>query len=142
MITPLMRRLPLAALLLALALAGCGASSTANNAKDFKGDQKAVAQTIDDFGKAVRDNDQKTICTDLLARALVQRLDASRQKCTGAISDQLDAAGDTKLDVKTISVTGNRATASVVSKVDGKDRTQTLTLVNESGRWRLSGLSA
>jgi hypothetical protein len=135
------RRLSLVICLLAPALAGCGASSSANSAKDFKGDQKAVAQTVDDFSKAVRDNDQGKICTDLLARALVTRLDASAQKCTGAVSDQLDAAGDTKLDVKTVRVAGGRATATVVSKVDGNDRTQTLSLVNENGGWRLSGVS-
>jgi hypothetical protein len=137
-----MRRRSLALLLVVPALAGCGASSSSNNAKDFKGDQKAVAQTVDDFSTAVRNNDDKKICTDLLARALVTRLDATAQKCTGAVSDQLDAAGDTKLAVKAISVTGNRATATVVSKVDGHDRTQTLSLVNENGDWRLNGVSA
>jgi hypothetical protein len=131
----------LALCLVVPALAGCGAASSSNNAKDFKGDQKAVAQTIDDFGSAVRNNDEKKICTDLLARARVASLDATPQKCTGAVNDQLDAAGDTKLDVKAIRVTGNRATATVVSKVDGNDRTQTLSLVNENGSWRLDGSS-
>src|SRR3954454_8858030 len=130
-----MRRLSLAACLPVLALAGCGAASTTDNAKDFKADQKAVAQAIDDFAKAARDSDEKEICTTLLARSLVTRLDASSGRCTGAISDQLDAAGDNKLDVKTVRVTGRRATASVVSKVDGHDRVQTLSLVNEDGRW-------
>jgi len=137
-----MRRRSLAVLLVVPALAGCGASSSSNNAKDFKGDQKAVAQTIDDFSSAVRNNDEKKICTDLLSRSLVTRLDATAQKCTGAVADQLDAAGDTKLDVKTIGVTGTRATATVVSKVDGHDRTQTLSLVNENGGWRLNGVAA
>lgn len=136
-----MRRLPLALLLLAPALAGCGPAASSNNAKDFKGTENAVAKTVDDFSSAVRNSDEKKICTDLLSRALVTRLDASSQKCTGAISDQLDAAGDTKLDVKAIRITGTRATATVVSKVDGHDRTQTLALVNEGGGWRLSGVS-
>ena len=136
-----MRRLPFALLLLVPVLAGCGPAGASNNAKNFKGDQNAVAKTIDDFSSAVRNSDEKKICSDLLASTLVTRLDASAQKCTGAVSDQLDAAGDTKLDVKTIRVTGNRASATVVSKVDGHDRTQTLSLVNENGSWRLSGVS-
>ena len=122
------------------ALAGCGASSTTDNAKDFKGEQKAVAQSLDDFSKAARDSDEKEICTSLLARSLVRRLDASPQRCAGAVSDQLDAAGDDKLDVKTIVISGTTATATVVSKVDGHDKRQTITLVDEDGRWRLSGV--
>ena len=122
------------------AIAGCGASSTTDNAKDFKGDQKAVAQSIDDFSKAARDSDEKEICTSLLARSLVRRLDATRQRCVGAVSDQLDAAGDDKLDVKTIVISEGTATATVVSKVDGDDKRQTITLVDEDGRWRLSGV--
>ena len=129
--------LPLLAL---VALAGCGASSTSKNAKDFSGDEKAVAQTIDDFSKAARDSDEKEICTSLLSTDIVRRLDATRQRCTGAISDQLDAAGDDKLDVKGIDITGPQATATVVSKVDGHDRTRALLLVNENGSWRLDGV--
>ena len=135
-----MRRLSFAVFLVIPALAGCGASSTTDNAKDFKGEQKAVAQSLDDVSKAARDSDQKEICTSLLARSLVRRLDASPKRCVGAISDQLDAVGDNKLDVKTIVISGGNATATVVSKVNGDDRRQTITLVDENGRWRLSGL--
>ena len=140
MISAAVRRLPFAVVLVIPALAGCGAASTSDNAKDFKGDQKAVAQSIDDFSKAARDSDEKEICTSLLARDLVRRLDASAKRCTGAVSDQLDAAGDNKIDVKTIVVAGSNATATVVSKVDGHDRRQTLRLVDENGRWRLTGV--
>jgi hypothetical protein len=140
MISRPVRRILLICCLPALALAGCGGASTTDNTKDFKGEQKAVAQTIDDFADAARDGDEKAICTSILARSLVTRLDATKGRCTGAISDQLDAAGDDKLDVKAIVVTGSNARASVVSKVDGDDRRQTLTLVDEDGRWRLSGV--
>jgi len=140
MISASVRRLPFAVCLVIPALAGCGASSTTDNAKDFKGEQKAVAQSLDDFAQAARDNDEKEICTSLLARELVRSLDASSQRCTGAISDQLDAAGDDKLDVKTIVISGRTATATVVSKVNGDDRRQTILLVNQDGRWRLSGI--
>jgi hypothetical protein len=140
MISAAVRRLPFAVCLVIPALAGCGASSTTDNAKDFEGEKKAVAQSLDDFSKAARDSDEKEICTSLLARSLVRRLDASSQRCTGAISDQLDAAGDDKLDVKTIVISGSNATATVVSTVDGDDRRQTIRLVDEDGRWRLSGV--
>ena len=135
-----MRRTSVLCLLALPLLTGCGAASNSDNAKDFSGDKKAVAQTIDDFSKAARDSDEKEICTSLLSSDLVGKLDASRQRCTGAISDQLDAAGDDKIDVKGIDITGDQATATVVSKVDGHDRTQALLLVKENGGWRLDGV--
>ena len=140
MISASVRRLPFAVCLVIPALAGCGAASSSDNAKDFTGEKKAVAQSLDDFSKAARDGDEKEICTSLLARSVVRRLDASRQRCVGAVSDQLDAAGDDKLDVKTIVISAGTATATVVSKVDGDDRRQTITLVDEDGRWRLNGV--
>jgi hypothetical protein len=140
MISAAVRRISLAAVLIVPALAGCGASSTTDNAKDFSGAKKAVAQTIDDFSKATRDSDEKKICSSLLSHDLERRLDATRQRCTGAVSDQLDAAGDNKIDITGISVEGDQATATVKSKVDGHDRIQALLLVNESGTWRLDGV--
>jgi hypothetical protein len=140
MITRLVRLPAVLALLLVPALAGCGAASTSDNAKNFSGSKKAIAQALDDFAKAARDGDESKICTSLLSRTIVKQLDASRVRCTGAIKDQLDAAGDYKLDVKAIAVTGTRARATVVSKVDGHDRRQVLELTNENGGWQLSGV--
>ena len=134
------RRAVLGLCLLAAALAGCGPSSTTDNTKDFEGAKKDVAQAIDDFAEAARKSDEKQICTSLLSRALVTKLDAGRTTCASAVADQLDAAGDHKIDIKAIAVTGESARASVVSQVSGHDRRQTLLLVREDDRWRLNGL--
>ena len=55
----------LAALSLA-ALTGCGAATT--SAGSFKGDARAVAQTIDDLSSAASSRDTSKICDTLLAR--------------------------------------------------------------------------
>jgi hypothetical protein len=134
------RRAILASTLLAVALAGCGGATSTDNAKDFSDDKKAVAQAIDDFSEATSKSDEKAICTALLSRELVTKLDAGRATCADAVSDQLDAAGDSDIDVKAIAIAGARARATVVSQVNGHDRRQTLVLVREDDRWRLAGL--
>ena len=140
MISAPMPRLVAALALSAAVLAGCGPAATSNSAKSFNGPQKDVATAIDDFSKAVSNNDQKKICDTLLARALVLKLNSRSTTCTSAVSDQLDAAGDAKINVKRITITGTNATADVVSKYDGHDRASTLLLTNEGGGWKLSGV--
>jgi hypothetical protein len=134
-VRPALLALPAA---LAVALTGC-AGQQASSAGNFKGDQKAVAQTLDDLAKAARDGDEKTVCTQILARALVSALDA-HGGCRPVVYRQLKQADLPTLDVKSVAVHGRAATARVTSKVSGHDQTQTVTLVNEAGRWRVSGL--
>jgi len=138
MISGLVRRLALSVPVLAVLLAGCGPASSANNAKSYTGPKKDVATAVDDFSKAVSSSDDKKICDSLLSRALVAKLNTGHTTCSSVLSDQLDAAGDSKLDIKAITLNGTTATASVVSKFNGHDRASTLTLVNEGG-WKLSG---
>jgi hypothetical protein len=134
------RRLALCALLAAAAVAGCAPSSSSNQADDFSGTQKDVAETIDDLSSAARSSDEKEICSTLLARDLVRKLDAAQGRCSGAISDQLDTINDADIDIRSIQVSGDTATARVVTEFDGNDRVSTLRLVRDAGRWRVAGL--
>src|SRR4051812_32391844 len=102
MISDPVRRLALTVPPPALLLAGCGPAASSKSAKDFTGTKKDVAQAVDDFSKATRNNDEKQICSNLLSRALVLKLNTGHTTCTAAVSDQLDAAGDPKIDVKAI----------------------------------------
>ena len=75
-----MARAPLAALLLAaVAVAGCGASTTSEDTSDrFQGQQRLVANTVENLQGAAEDSDQNKICRDIVSRSLNQRL--SRQR--------------------------------------------------------------
>jgi len=138
MISPRMRR-RLALLLPVLALAGCSATgSTGVNTTSFKGDAKAVAQTLDSLSSAARGKDGKKACTQLLSRAVVSALGPD---CEKVMNDQFDDADDFKLDVQSIDVRGGRATARVKSDVNGVSRVTTLPLVREGGGWRLDRLA-
>jgi hypothetical protein len=126
-------------LLAAFAVGGCGTASTTSSNK-FSGEAKSVAQTVDDLSSASRKSDEKGICTQLLARSLVQQLNSGPSTCLKAIGTQIDSADDATLKVNAVKVTGANATAVVTSKFSGSDSKRTLRLVRENGRWRIAGL--
>ena len=60
--------LPLAAIV-AVAVAGCASQSTSNDSSGkFRGEQRLVANTIEDFESAASKGDQDQICRELLAQ--------------------------------------------------------------------------
>jgi hypothetical protein len=136
---------PLALLVVsALALGACGQSSK-DSAKDFQGDQKAVAQAIEELqtqGSKRSSDSARKICSDLLAPALVARISqASSKPCDAVIKDALGDADAFELQVKKVTINGNRATAVVASQTSGeKDRTDTLTLEKVGGAWKIASL--
>jgi hypothetical protein len=125
-------------LLAALAVAGCGTTSTSSS-NNFSGESKNVAQTVSDLSSAARKSDEKAICTQLFARSLVQQLNTGSSTCQKTVSTQIDSADDTTLKVDSVKVTGPNATAVVTSKFDGHDQKRTLKLVRENGSWRIAG---
>jgi ketosteroid isomerase-like protein len=132
----------LAAVLAAALLAGCAGQATNDAADDYQGEKKAVAQVIDDLAAAGRDRDAKEICTSILAESVVDKLRQGKSDCQDALSDQLADASDFQLDVESIQVSGDTATAKVKAPVDGKDVVQTLTFQREGRTWRLAKLAA
>jgi hypothetical protein len=132
---------PLApALLAALVLAGCAPSGGGGvDTDEFQGERKAFAEALDELTDAARRGDGQRVCSDLLARALVDRI--GRRRCADAVEEQIDDADVFDLDVERIDVRGNRATARVLSDFAGEERPRTVTLVKEGGDWRLAGIA-
>jgi hypothetical protein len=134
----LARLLPLA---LAAALAGCGQAPTSAN--EFKGSEKAVAQTIEDLQSDAQGRKPSAICTDVLSRSLAARLKSSGNDCAGEIEKVTGDADDFELEVKDVTVNGTTATATVKARRgDDKNATTTFSLVKEDGDWRLSDLGS
>jgi hypothetical protein len=128
----------LALLLVAAGLAtGCGAS-TSNSASNFSGDKKDVATTVDDLASAAKKSDEAKICTDLLTPALIDTLRAadSNVSCNTAINDAIKDADTFDMTVKSVNVTGDKATAVVDSK--HKDANDTLAFEKVGGRWKIA----
>ena len=94
-----------------------------------------------DLESAARKSDEAKICTDLLATDLISTMRSSGQSCTQAISHALDDADTFDLTVKSVTVSGNTATAIVQSKRKTPAQ-DTFKLVKEGGRWKIASLGA
>jgi hypothetical protein len=127
----------------ALTLSACGTTGN-DSSSDFKGEDKAVAQAVEDFQSASRKGDEDEICTDLLAPALVNKIKAaSKSTCQDALNTSLQDVDSFELKVEKVTVNGTSATATVQSDGGGdKKSTDTLTLTKVGNAWKIAELSA
>jgi hypothetical protein len=131
-----------ATLAAAAVLSGC-AAATKDSAKDFTGERKAVAQTVEDLQSASRKHDGAKICSQLLAPALAAKIKAaSKDACDTAVKDSLADADSFELQVQKVTISGANATAVVKSEGGDKDRVDTLALVKDRGAWKIATLGA
>jgi hypothetical protein len=146
-----LRPVALPPILLAVVLMAPGACGQANsnNADDFEGAQKDVAEAVYDFRDAVAKRDENKICDSFFTGALrdeIVRVSQGADRgstCAKAIEDSIQDIDATDIDIPKdgITITGNTATVKVKTNLSGDDpdRTDTLTLENERG-WRISKL--
>ena len=121
----------------ALALSACGTASSSSDAK-FTGAQKDVADLIDKLATAGQRHDASAICTDILSKQLVTELKSAGGDCESEMKDAISDATDYDLQVRSVKVTGDNATAQVRQGDDGK--VSTFTFVKEGGGWRATAL--
>lgn len=122
---------------LALAAAGCGAQQESSTGR-FQGEQRKVAQVVEDLQAASAEGDAARICSRILSRELVDRLSAGGLNCTDEIEKALADADEFELEVERVDLRGDTATAQVE---DGKGRPQRIGLVRERGGWRADALA-
>lgn len=135
------RLLPVICLpLSALALAACGAAP-ATSTSGFSGAEHEVAQAIASFQSHASSSEQKKICEEDLAAALVKRL-GGLKGCEAAIKTQLGQVDNPELAIASVQIgaRGTKASATVKSIYEGKSRQSTMLLVKEGGKWRISGV--
>ena len=128
-----------AALLAALALAGCGAEAEPSSVEKFQGEERAVAQKVEDLQEAGEGRNPEDICSDILASSLVQQLEAAGVKCADEMEKAIDDADDYDLQVQDVTISGSTATAEVRRGDDGP--TETMEFTKEKGQWRATSLS-
>ncbi len=133
-----MRRLLVIPVLAALALSACGSSSKTPPAPKFAGAQKDVADVVDKLASAGRRGDAKTICDDILSKQLITELKTAGGDCENEMKDAIRDANDYDLQVRSVKVTGDNATAQV--RQGDKGAVATFTFVKEGGGWRASAL--
>lgn len=137
-----MRRAPvLIAVLATVVLAGCGGQGSKNtdSTKDFTGEQKAVATTVEELQKAAKDRDGKKVCSELITAELRDKISAT--DCGKVVKDAIRETDEVDLAVTKVAITGDTAVATVEEQVtDDKDRTRTIKLEKAAGTWRISEL--
>ena len=122
----------------ALVLAACG--GTSSSATKFDGDERAVADVVEEIQEAAAKDDSARICRDLIVEALRKQIESGGQNCTKELELAIDDVDDYELEVVDVTVSGTTATAKVESADGTEDRTDTLEFTKEQGRWKATSL--
>jgi hypothetical protein len=125
--------------LVILPLAACGAARQSSKS-EFSGEQAKVAQVVDDLAAAGRGHKPATICSDILSKQVVAELKSAGGDCETEMKAAIEDASDFDLQVRSVKVTGNSATAQV--RQGDKGKVATFTFVKEGGGWRASALGS
>ena len=105
-----------------------------------KGEQ--VRETLDRYAEATREKDYQTLCDDLYASDLVERIRAAGLPCEVALRTGLEDRQNPQLQVLAVDVTGDTASARVRSTAVGEvPSVDTVGLVEEDGEWKVASLS-
>jgi len=121
----------------ALAVSACGPTASSSSVK-FSGAAKDVADVVGKMATDGRTGDGKSICDDTFSQALVDKLDANGGSCADEMKDAVRDASDFDLQVRSVKVSGDKATAVVRQGDDGP--TATFSFVKENGDWRADSL--
>lgn len=118
------------ALLTLCLLSGCGSGSSA---------QTQVRSTLDRLGRAVAAHDYVTVCDKLLAPNLTDQFSAIGLPCATGLARGFGAARSPRLSVRSVSVSGTRATAVVhTTAANQPPSDDTVALERVQGSWRVS----
>ena len=123
----------LASLLAAAALGGCSQANPDASAGSFEGDERDVAQVVDDL-KGSRDPEE--ICSRILTDDLARSLESGGRDCVDEVQATIRDVADTDLDVRDVTISGSTARAEVRQG----DAAATFELERSGESWRISSL--
>jgi hypothetical protein len=133
-------RSALVLLVAALALSSCAGAAPRDSAQDFKGAERAVAQTVEDVEEAARKKDDDRLCKKLLSDSLLAAVKTEGIVCTTAVKDAFNDAGSADLTVEDVSISGDTATAKVTSGTGSDETTDTLVLEKAGADWKITSM--
>jgi hypothetical protein len=102
---------------------------------------KQVRETLDRYAKASRDKDYQTLCDDLLASQLVDKIRSAGLPCEVALRTGLNDRRNPQLTVLGIEVDGDQALARARTSAVGEPTSEdTIRLVHQDANWRVASL--
>jgi predicted small lipoprotein YifL len=132
--------------LLTTALAGCGGSGdsqkpTATTAANATADNTAVKQVMTDLQTASRAGDGKRICTQIFTPKLANSVTASAKSgsCAKEVRKKLFSR-KAQIAVQNVDLPNAANATAVIKEANGN--TSTVSLVKQSGRWRIRSVQA
>jgi hypothetical protein len=135
-----MRRTVFLAPVLALLLSACGTAPAKQENKFKNTDQAAIAKLVDDLASAGRSGDAEKICTEILAKQLVDELKSAGGNCETEMDRAINDAQDFDLQVDNVKVNGTTATAQV--RQGKSKKVATFAFIKEKAGWRASALGS
>ncbi len=114
----------------ALLAAGCGAEG--RDEVSFSGTEAEVADVVADLQEAAEAEEPTRICRALLAQPL------AADGCTDRVQKAIDDTDQFALDVREVTVTGNAATAKVITGAGDAERNATMGFARQGSNWRVT----
>lgn len=136
-----MYRALLAALLVLAALVS-GCTGSASSAGDFEGEEKRVAEVVEQLQSAGETGDAAEICDDVLAKQLRDQIQEAGSTCEQELEQAITDADDFELDVEDVTIQGNTASARVKGRDRGEERVREFEFVREGQSWRATSLGS
>lgn len=139
---PVRSRLVITLLAVAFAAGGCG--SQPSSAEEFEGDERAVAETVEDLQRAAERQEADRACRDFLSEELAGRIAAAGENCQEELEKAIADADVVELEVEDVQVDGTTATARVRGEGEPEDAVRTLEFVKagDPERWRVDSFAA
>ena len=129
----------------AVAFGGCSTAQS-DSSDDFDNpDQRAVAESVEDFADSAQRADWDEVCKDSLTPALAQKLATlAKAKCADRIEDSLRDVSTWDVKVTKVAISGTNAVATVeTDRSSQDDAIDDLQLQRDrDGSWRINGVGA
>jgi ketosteroid isomerase-like protein len=105
-------------------------------------DEDRVRGSVEKFAAAIESRDYKTVCEDLLADDLLDKLQRGQIPCERFFQGTAGQVQDPRLKIQNVVVVDDRARAAIVTEAKGQTpSSDVLSLQKQDGSWRISELN-